>query len=190
METYSLNLAALAEVAAVPRTLAQNWTTGRPLRVTPSVSRAAGRGTQNLYSMEDAYVIALLFELSKNGVSTEHVALAYQGMNTYKPDGAKSLVSREYRGITFDDQDGSIGIFPTPICEPRIRVLPGAWSGSAESGISTTYHVINLVNLLDAVDQRAEAYWKRKAMARRGSARKRPERKGPSKRPAARRTKA
>ncbi len=55
-------------------------------------------------ALENAYVIALLFELRKNGVSTKHIALAYEGMGAIKPNGAKSLVSGEYGGVTFDVQ--------------------------------------------------------------------------------------
>ena len=163
MKTSGFNLAALSEIAGVPRTLAQNWTTGRPLWVKPSVFVAEGRGTQNLFSIEDAYVLAALYELKQDGISTEHIAMAYQAMNdTYKPHGAKSLISHDYLGATFDDQDGAIGIYPTPSCEPHIRILPGAWSAAAEAGVSVVYCVLNFRNLIAAVDQRAKRYFERR----------------------------
>src|ERR1700690_2825754 len=61
----------LWQAAGVPRSLAQNWINGRPLLIVPSISKGIGKGSRHVYALADAYLIAFLHLLKRNGLSDE-----------------------------------------------------------------------------------------------------------------------
>lgn len=61
----------LWQAAGVAKGLAQNWTNGRPLRVVPSLFQGDGKGSHHVYALADAYLIAFLHLLRRNGLSDE-----------------------------------------------------------------------------------------------------------------------
>jgi hypothetical protein len=65
MRIYELS--EVAEILAMPKSRVKNWTIGRPLRITPSVRAATGKGSRNLYSVEDVYLIGLADQLNVDG---------------------------------------------------------------------------------------------------------------------------
>jgi DNA-binding transcriptional MerR regulator len=71
MEVFEL--AEVAEVLGMPKSKVKNWTIGRPLRITPSVRVASGKGTRNLYSVEDVYVLTLANQLNEDGFSPKAI---------------------------------------------------------------------------------------------------------------------
>ncbi len=63
-------LGEVAELLRVPKTRIKNWTIGRPLRIVPRILAGQGKGSRNLYSLEDVYVFALVNQLYRDGFGT------------------------------------------------------------------------------------------------------------------------
>ena len=71
MDIFTLSeSAALLEMS---KSTVTNWTIGRPLKFSPTVRRATGTGTRNLYSREDLYLFSLAKHLSDFGFSTKTI---------------------------------------------------------------------------------------------------------------------
>ncbi len=62
-------LSEVADAVGMDTEKAKNWTVGRPLRIEPSIRAGRGKGSRNLYSIEDVYRMGLAYELSRAGVS-------------------------------------------------------------------------------------------------------------------------
>ncbi len=71
MEVFELS--EVAEILAVPKARIKNWTIGRPLRIRPSVRAATRKGTRNLYSVEDVYLMGLADQLRDDGFAPETI---------------------------------------------------------------------------------------------------------------------
>ena len=69
MEIFELS--EVAEILEVPKARIKNWTIGRPLRITPTIR--SGKGTRNLYSVEDVYVLTLANQLNEDGFSPKAI---------------------------------------------------------------------------------------------------------------------
>lgn len=77
-----LDLSGLAHVVGIPILQARNWTSGRPLRIKPSVRAAIGKGSRNLYDETDVFKVAVAQRMRQHGLSfrliqyvLDHVAL-------------------------------------------------------------------------------------------------------------------
>jgi DNA-binding transcriptional MerR regulator len=69
-------LGEVAEILEAPKSRIRNWTIGRPFKIVPQVRAFRGKGSRNLYSMQDVYLLALLSQLHNDGFSNkliEHV---------------------------------------------------------------------------------------------------------------------
>jgi len=66
-------LAEAATVLEMPKSIIRNWTIGRPLKFSPTVKRALGTGTRNLYSREDLYLFSLAWHMVEFGLSTTKI---------------------------------------------------------------------------------------------------------------------
>jgi GNAT superfamily N-acetyltransferase len=64
-----LDLSALAQVVGIPILQARNWTSGRPLRIKPSVRAAIGKGSRNLYDKTDVFKVAVAQRLRQHGLN-------------------------------------------------------------------------------------------------------------------------
>ena len=71
MEIFELS--EVARILEVPKARIKNWTIGRPLRITPTIRTASGKGTRNLYSVEDVYVLTLANQLNEDGFSPKAI---------------------------------------------------------------------------------------------------------------------
>ena len=71
MEIFELS--EVARILKVPKARIKNWTIGRPLRITPTIRTASGKGTRNLYSVEDVYVLTLANQLNEDGFSPKAI---------------------------------------------------------------------------------------------------------------------
>ena len=58
----------LAKLAGVSLPQARNWTSGRPLRIRPSVQKSSGTGKRNLYSDSDVFKLAIANRLRDGSV--------------------------------------------------------------------------------------------------------------------------
>lgn len=61
-------LSEVAEVVGIAKTKVANWTIGRPLKITPSVRTAFGRGARNLYGKHDVCLMALAEDFTQAGM--------------------------------------------------------------------------------------------------------------------------
>src|SRR5437868_13693562 len=66
-------LSEVAELLRLSRSTVKNWTIGRPLSIKPSIRASRGKGSRNLYSRDDACVLALAAQLSRNGFALKTV---------------------------------------------------------------------------------------------------------------------
>ena len=69
MDVYDLS--DIVNIVKIEEARAKNWTVGRPLRITPSVRQPRGPGSRALYSVEDLYLVALLDELWRAGLTAK-----------------------------------------------------------------------------------------------------------------------
>lgn len=65
MQSFDLNQ--MAALAGIGYAKAKNWTVGRPFTIRASAYQASGRGSMNLYTIEDVYLMALAQEFSGLG---------------------------------------------------------------------------------------------------------------------------
>ena len=63
----------VAEILQVPKSRIKNWTIGRPLKIVPRVLAGKGKGSRNLYSLEDLYLFALVNQLYADGLSNNAI---------------------------------------------------------------------------------------------------------------------
>jgi hypothetical protein len=56
-------------IAGVKKSLAQNWTNGRSLRIAPTIMRGVGKGSRSVFTIADAMLVAVLAALRKAGAS-------------------------------------------------------------------------------------------------------------------------
>jgi hypothetical protein len=73
-------LAEVAELLRAPKTRIKNWTIGRPLKIVPRILAGQGKGSRNLYSLEDVYVFALVDRLHRDGLSNEAIRHVLDGV--------------------------------------------------------------------------------------------------------------
>jgi hypothetical protein len=66
-------LAEVAEILQAPKSRIKNWTIGRPLKIIPRVLSAQGKGSRNLFSLDDVYLMAFVNELYNDGLSMKHI---------------------------------------------------------------------------------------------------------------------
>lgn len=99
----------VARILGMSVSQVKNWTIGRPLRVRPSV-KARGKGSRNLYDVEDVYRMGLAKRLVDDGILTAAVArilrslpdrffLSYFAIITFRPGSVRFrlIEEREYR---------------------------------------------------------------------------------------------
>jgi len=63
-------LGEVAQIVGAPKARIKNWTIGRPLKVIPKVLAGKGKGSRNLFALEDVYLMALVNRLRKDGISS------------------------------------------------------------------------------------------------------------------------
>src|SRR5436309_4088844 len=67
MEVFTIG--EIATILQVPLSRLKNWTVGRPFKIIPRIMAATGKGSRNLFSLEDVYVFALVNQLHTDGLS-------------------------------------------------------------------------------------------------------------------------
>lgn len=71
----------LAAILSLDLTKAKNWTNGRTkLVIEPSIQKAAGTGTRNLFSLEDLYLMGVAREFSKAGFAAQAIGRLIEAM--------------------------------------------------------------------------------------------------------------
>ena len=94
------SLGEVAQLLKVPNTRIKNWTIGRPLRIVPRILAAQGKGSRNLYSLEDVYVFALVNQLYKDGFTSAVIkCVLAEVFLTPKLGPVRSFVLTNEKGI-------------------------------------------------------------------------------------------
>jgi hypothetical protein len=73
--------AAVAKIVGLDYAVVKNWSTGNPIRITPSIYAPNRRGAQSLYSRTDIYLFELAKQLSVLGIALEAIAKAFAKVN-------------------------------------------------------------------------------------------------------------
>ncbi len=125
---------------------AKNWTVGRPFTIPATAYQASGRGSINLYSIDDVYLMAVAHEFSKAGFAANAIGKLVESVQTKYPslgDVPALSVWRPKAGGKFE------------IREATARPLDAA-----------LWITINTPGIVETVNERAEKLSKRKARNR------------------------
>jgi DNA-binding transcriptional MerR regulator len=98
-------LSEVGELVGLPASTVKNWTIGRPLKIRPSIRASAGKGSRNLYSRTDVYVMALAAQLSRDGFALETVKRALKELK-----GRSDLFGTHYSALVISSAAGSTEI--------------------------------------------------------------------------------
>jgi len=149
-----LSFEELWQGAGIPKTLAQNWTNGRPLRLQPYLSRGEGKGSRNVYAVVDAYVLAFLFLLKSKGLSTNALFTLVSLLNKDKYHRLHSLMSESgWATLTVGGDQLSIGPLPKGFKAKNQQKLPDL--DDSESAMMQVF--VNTKTLRTDVDHRLES---------------------------------
>jgi len=158
LEGLAFEFSDLWKLAGVSKTLAQNWTNERPLRIWPSVMRADGKGTRNLYNIYDAYLLAYLDLLRRKGLSIESLKRVVP-LLTWNTKGQKPTLVQN-----FGEESRWLVISLTKMVVMTEPVKPTAETNNVETGPLqlNEFHddigiqvAVNLVKLRAEVNARA-----------------------------------
>src|SRR6476620_10168250 len=84
MPAFDLN--AMAKLVGIKVTKAKNWTVGRPFTIPASAYEASGRGSINLYSIDDVYLMAVAHEFSKAGFAAKAIGKLVDAVKARYPN--------------------------------------------------------------------------------------------------------
>ena len=169
-EDIPLEFSELCRVAGVPKTIAQNWTNGRPLKIQPSVAQAEGKGGRNIFSIYDAYLLAYLYLVRCNGLSMEWVkelafTLTMRSKGEAVGAGPKRFFRRDRKWLAFS-------ISKLRMKEEEVHERPGLLDGVnldvTPLGVHDIHEkvaiqiAVNINQVRNEVDARALRFLKRK----------------------------
>ena len=72
----AFDLTEIARLVGITSSIAKNWTVERPSTIPASADQASGRGSINLYSIDDVYLMAVDYEFSKVGFAANAIGRA------------------------------------------------------------------------------------------------------------------
>ena len=108
----AFDLTETARLVGMKFAKAKNWTVGLPLTIHASAYQATGRGSMNLYSIEDVYLMAVANEFSKTGFAAAAIGKLAESLRAKYPDLSQAPVLTVWRpkaGGKFEINDSSKG---------------------------------------------------------------------------------
>jgi hypothetical protein len=143
-----LDLSGLAQVVGIPILQARNWTSGRPLRIKPSVRAAIGKGSRNLYDEIDVFKIAVAHRLRRDGLGFNLIEYVLEHVDLREfADGFSEWLILKTNGEHIEHEEQT--------------------ANAEEGGLTTfayatgsTHVAVNLSSLLGDVVDRIENYMK------------------------------
>lgn len=81
----AFDLTELTRLVGMTPSTAKNWTVGRPFAIGASAYQASGRGSINLYSIDDVYLMAVANEFSKAGFSAKAIGRLVESVQAKYP---------------------------------------------------------------------------------------------------------
>ena len=161
MDVFTLG--EVAELLQAPKTRIKNWTIGRPLRIVPRILAAQGKGSRNLYSVEDVYVFALANQLGKDGFSVKTIdgLLRLRSANVYAEIESGRTVVERYGPAKLDLGRLVRDAYFLTLMREKDKVHPhffvgrAAWDAVAkrEKGVHGKY-ILDLRTLANEIDER------------------------------------
>jgi hypothetical protein len=134
-------LAEMAEILDLPLTKAKNWTNERTgLVIEPSIRKATGTGSRNLYSLDDLYLMGIAREFSHAGFAPTAIAKV---LDIFKPRLPKLRWAKAV-ALSRTRPDG-----------------PFRLHGRIERLDATLWHMLNIGPLLDTIDAAVERFQKK-----------------------------
>lgn len=153
---------ALWHAAGVSKSLAQNWTNGRPLRVVPSLSQGRGKGSRHVYALADAYLLAFLHLVKRNGLSDEFLRKIADIFNIWGVGDSSTAIrsfseQNHWLEVNVTKLVVSIAAIPyDPTASTHLLSYPLQLNDVHDLiGIKVA---VNLTKLRDEVNQRLETY--------------------------------
>jgi DNA-binding transcriptional MerR regulator len=142
----AFDLTEMARLVGMTPAKAKNWTVGRPFTIAASAYQASGRGSINLYSIEDVYLMAVAHEFSKAGFAAKAIGKLVESLRARYPslEAAPALtVWRPKAGGKFEiAESGKVPI------ETALRII------------------VDAPSIVQSVNERAERLANRKARKR------------------------
>ena len=83
MPAFHLNV--MAKLVGMTPATAKNWTVGRPFTIPASAYQASGRGSINLYSIDDVYLMALAHEFGQAGFAAKAIGKLVEAVQAKYP---------------------------------------------------------------------------------------------------------
>jgi hypothetical protein len=108
---HAFDLIEMAELVGMKPAKVKNWTVGRPFTIHPSAYQATGRGSINLYSIQDVYLMAVAGEFSKAGFAAVAIGKFIESIQVKVPDIATAPILTVWRrkaGGKFEIAEGRI----------------------------------------------------------------------------------
>ena len=144
----SFEISEVALLLGMPQTRVKNWTIGRPLTIKPSVRRAKGKGTHNLYGPQEVFLMGLAQHLTSDGLGMEAVEEVIKKRGRAPEMANYLLIYRPAKGFTFESK--------------RVQLLddePGLAKLLAAGPVSA--YVLNLKRFKTYIDNviRMETMW-------------------------------
>jgi hypothetical protein len=139
----------MADVLGMPLTKAKNWTVGRPFKLNASLMEAAGKGTRNLYSIEDVYLMGLAYEFSRAGMAANAIGKLVEVVRGAFPQGLGKI-----EGLT--------------VWRPTGKLAYQVREGHEQpKGDVLLWHTLHVAELVACIDQKVESGGKRPKRKRR-----------------------
>lgn len=136
--------AEIARILGIDYAVVKNWSSGKPLRIAPSIRAPGRRGKENLYSLSDLYRMGAAAALLAGGLKIETVVRVMQ------------RVEDEWFAR---DKRGTVLISALSTSQPKVRHLPGlitlrelVRAMLSDIGVRSGCHVLPLREVLDFVD--------------------------------------
>ena len=117
-ELTFFELSDVADLLQLSISTVKNWTIGRPLSIKPSIRASQGKGSRNLYSREDVYVLALAAQLSRDGFAIKTVQEVLRRLK-----GESNLLGSHYSALVISSFALGPKIKAPKIKGPEIKFL-------------------------------------------------------------------
>ena len=158
LETSSFAFSDLCQIVGMSKTLAQNWTSGRPFKIFPSIATAEGRGGRNIYSIYDAYLFAYLCRARKEGYGSDfldRVVSLLTLRTASEPDPLKKYFGRSEPWLVISVVKYATGTHNTHRTEDgRQRFTDPLYLSDSHDETATMF-AVNLEKLREVVNMRA-----------------------------------
>lgn len=144
MPAFDLNT--MAKLVGMTPARAKNWTVGRPFTIPASAYQASGRGSINLYSIDDVYLMAVAHEFSKAGFAANAIGKLVEAIRAKYPSLGEAPAITVWR----------------PKAGGKFEIL----EAGNRAPDATLWMTVNTPSIVRGVNERAEKPSKRKGKKR------------------------